>query len=88
MISNTLEEQILENLYFVEPYQKLKSEILVSEKELKSALEGLIKKKWVQAMKQDPVTHEYYNDLNFKSEETSAYFYLATKDGLLAHNSR
>lgn len=88
MTGTPLEDQILENLYFVEPFQNLSEQINEPEETLINALFSLIDKNWIQPMVQDPKTHEYFKTHDFNPDTPEMYYYLATKEGLLAHNSR
>ncbi|MCU0445838.1 MAG: transporter [Microscillaceae bacterium] len=82
-----LEFDILDELYFVEPYSTLKNALDVDEVQLKNTLADLLKKGWVKcfdAHTKEPIMED---DLAFDAHYQQ-YHYLATKEGLLAHNSR
>ena len=76
----------LDELYFTISFEELKSRLSVEEGELKEELFGLIQKGWVKCLQNS--TDEEINDLDNFKEEYKNYNYLATKAGLLAHNSR
>lgn len=79
------EFEILDELYFVQTFDALLSSTDLSESELKQWLDKLIDKGWVKCL--DTLTEEVLTDsLDFNSHYKN-YHYLATKAGLLAHNS-
>jgi hypothetical protein len=81
-----LEFDILDELYFVTPFNSLQQTLQMGEDVLKSALYELIGKGWVKCFHPgsiEVVTEELHYQENFRR-----YHYLATKAGLLAHNSR
>lgn len=82
-----LEFDVLDELYFVQSFQYIQDNLEIEEEELKNALKGLIEKAWVKCLPQDideVIPEEVFDfDNNYKM-----YNYLATKEGLLAHNSR
>ena len=77
---------VLDELYFLQSFQELHEQSGLAEEELKKVLEGMLAKGWVKCLRsregEEPVEvaefQQKYNDL----------LYLATKAGLLAHNSR
>jgi hypothetical protein len=76
----------LDELYFTISFDELKSRLSMEEGELKEELLRLISKGWVKCLQNH--TDEEINDLENFKEEFKNYNYLATKAGLLAHNSR
>jgi hypothetical protein len=83
---NDLEFDILDELYFVTPFDRLQQTLQMDEAALKPALYELIGKGWVKCFHPgsiEVVTEELHYEENFRR-----YHYLATKAGLLAHNSR
>ena len=80
------EFDLLDELYFVQPYAYLKEELGWSDEELLHTLERLHQKGWLKCYdKMDEEVYESHVDL--KSNYQS-YFYLASKKGLMAHNGR
>lgn len=80
------EFDLLDELYFVQPYDYLKEELAWSDEELYQTLVGLHQKGWLKCYnKMDEEVYEANVDLktNYQS-----YFYLASKKGLMAHNGR
>lgn len=79
---------ILNVLYFVEPFSKILEEVDAPPKIVGDCLKHLIAKKYVVAMRFDEQKQDYVKSFMFDSDDLHAYSYLATKDGLLAHNGR
>ena len=80
------EFDVLDELYFVQPYEYLKDELEMADEELLKTLSGLHQKGWLKcysAMDQEV----FEGDLNL-AENYRSYFYLASKKGLMAHNGR
>ncbi len=79
-----LEFDILDQLYFVTPYAKVLEELSIPEQQLKAGLKQLLEKGFVRCFKtvsEEALPHEIDWELHFAN-----YYYLATKEGLLAHN--
>ncbi len=83
---NEVQFDILDKLYFVEPYQTLLSEISVPENILKNELKELIKKGWVQVMKFDEHLQDFVPTPFLNADDLHTCYFLATKQGLLNHN--
>ena len=79
------EFDILDELYFLQSYKDLTKSLDMSDGEIKSALEKLIIKGWVKCYISP--TAEIELDIGELEKEYWNYHYLATKAGLLAHNS-
>ena len=84
---NDLTYQILDALYFVEPYQKLKEEINVPEPVLKDELKRLISLGWIEVKEWDENTKDYITTPIFDSHNLEKYAFLITYEGLQQHNS-
>jgi len=80
-----IEFQILDELYFLQSYSYLTKTVGISEAELKTGLKSLLQKGWIRCYKTPSEEIEFPNR-HFDSEYWS-YYYLASKTGLLAHNS-
>lgn len=80
------EFELMDELYFVQSFQELQEECDMDEQELKQLLKGLVSKGWVRWMTsrsdENPESQVFHESL------LQEYYYLATKAGLLAHNSR
>lgn len=80
------EFDVLDELYFVQPFSYLKEELSMEDDELKNVLGSLLKKGYIKCLFN--MNDEVFEDqLNFDSEFKN-YHYLASKKGLLAHNGR
>ncbi|HXA02137.1 MAG TPA: hypothetical protein VNW99_09120 [Cytophagaceae bacterium] len=80
------EFDIMDELYFISPFEELKKNLSIEESELVNALHALIQKGWVKCLEKETDDELEVAD-NFKAE-FKKYNYLATKAGLLAHNSK
>ncbi|MEQ9300594.1 MAG: transporter [Cyclobacteriaceae bacterium] len=80
-----LEYDVLDELYFVQSFAALMETTDLEEKELRPILLKLLNKGWIRCYStvSDEVSAE---ELDFELEFRN-YFYLASKAGLLAHNS-
>lgn len=80
-----IEFQILDELYFVCPFDKLQALTGIERDALKMQLAGLYQKDWIKCFRS--VSEELSEkEVDFE-REIESYFFLATKKGLLAHNS-
>ncbi len=79
------ELDVIDELHFVQPFSYLLKNLHLAEKELKDTLQTLAKKGWIKVLKtvDDESTA---TDNNFE-QEYAHFFYLATKQGLLAFHS-
>lgn len=81
-----IEFDVLDELYFVQPFAHLVEELDLDELALRDALATLIEKGWVKcflSMQEEALSFEVKLEEKYKE-----YFYLATKVGLMAHNGR
>ena len=81
-----LEYEILDELYFVISFQDLKQRLSLEEAELKSALSSLLQQDYINCFGNisdeiPPAQLDFEN--NYRN-----YHYLASKEGLFAHNTR
>lgn len=84
-----LEFEILDSLYFVEPFETIVKE--VSEKRvgvIMECLRKLIKKRWIQVMMFSEEKQEFQSTPFFDFDRIEEFQFLATKEGLTAHNSK
>jgi hypothetical protein len=81
-----LEFDMMDELYFISSFHELKEKLSLEEPELVNALHKLIQKGWVKCLEKE-TDDELEVPSNFKAEYQN-YNYLATKAGLLAHNSK
>lgn len=83
-----IEYDILNAIYFVEPFENILAECKAPANIVADVLKQLIHKKYVVAMRFDEETQEYVRSFIYDSDNMHAYSYLATKEGLLVHNSK
>lgn len=79
------EFDLLDELYFVHPYQYLKETLGWEDELLKSTLESLYQKSFIKCLAAPD--EEIFEVKNLKNEAEQMFF-LATKKGLMAHNGR
>lgn len=77
---------ILDELYFVTSYPELKSSLSLTDAELCEALRHLIAQGYIRILYPDQDTEHDYDEKTF-GHHCHDYFYLATKAGLVVHNS-
>jgi len=81
-----LEFDVLDELYFVQPFDALLELTSLEDNVLKTVLKKLLSKQWIKCLKS--ATHDIpVEEVDFDKDFRSMYF-LATKSGLLAHNSQ
>lgn len=83
-----IEYDILNAVYFVEPFENILKECNEKEPVIADVLKQLIHKKYIVPMKWDEEKSEYIRSFIYDSDDMRAYNYLATKEGLIAHNSK
>lgn len=83
-----IEFDILNCLYFVEPFEKILEEVHQPPAIVSDVLKTLIRKKMVVAMRWDEEKGDYERSFIYDGDNLNAYSYLATREGLMAHNSR
>ena len=81
------QDDILDELYFVTSFLDLKNALGLSEETLGQELKKLLALEFVKSFFPDPDSEVVFTPEAF-DREYNRYFYLATKKGLLAHNSR
>jgi hypothetical protein len=83
-----IEYEILNAVYFVEPFENILAECTAPEPIVADCLKQLIHKKYIVPMRWDEEKKEYIRSFIYDSDNMRAYSYLATREGLEAHNSR
>lgn len=79
------EFDVLDELYFVQPFSYLIEELEMDEYDLKQVLQNLLQKGYIKCFFN--MNDEVFEDrLDFEKDFRN-YHYLASKQGLLAHNS-
>ena len=81
---NDLEFDVLDELYFVISYPDLAEACGLSDEELIATLQDLYQKGWIKVL--NSVDEEVKSSEMDLTADFAAYYYLATKNGLLAHN--
>ena len=82
-----IETDILDELYFVTAFKTLSKTLTLEPEILCEALQVLVQQGYVKCLFPVPDTEIEFDPEHFKANFQS-YFFLATKAGLLAHNSR
>ncbi len=80
-----IEFQILDELYFLQPYTYLAKTLGLTDSELSAGILALLQKGWVRSYV-SPTEEVDFHHIDFKNNYWS-FYYLASKKGLLAHNS-
>ena len=83
---NDLEFDILDEIYFVESFESIQHRLNIDTQILKESLKKMINKGWIKCFA-NQYTEVIFDTHSFE-EKYQIYHYLATKEGLLAHNSR
>ena len=78
------EFDVLDELYFVQPYEYLQNELDFDDAELKKILISLSEKGWIKCYSTMDV-EVFDQDLDLE-KNYQCYLYLASKKGLMAHN--
>jgi DNA-binding Lrp family transcriptional regulator len=81
-----IEFDVLDELYFVASFSELQKRLTISELPLKQILQDLLYKGWIKCFepnREEVITKE---ELDF-DKNYQQYHYLATKEGLKAHNT-
>lgn len=80
------EYQIMDELYFVISFGELKEKLLLEEGDLKKTLSTLLQRKYIKCLSNvsDEIPPEH---IDFENNYRN-YHYLASKEGLFAHNTR
>jgi hypothetical protein len=84
---NEIAFDIIDELYFVMPFNDLVRLLNLPEADLCRHLQDLVVQGYVKCFFPDPDTEILYQEAEF-TRRFREYYYLATKDGLVAHNSR
>jgi len=84
-----VEYDILNVLYFVEPFEKILEEVNnIPENIVRDGLRFLIAHRMVAPMKWDAKKKDYTRSNIYDGDDMRAYRYLITREGLVAHNGR
>jgi hypothetical protein len=80
-----LEYDVLDELYFIQSFKDLKSTLQWDDAMLRSTIERLFSKDWVRCYL-TPTEEIFLDDIDIETQYHK-YYYMASKDGLFAHNS-
>ena len=80
-----LEFDLLDELYFIQPFNQIKETLKWDEDLLRDTLFELHKKGWLKCFS-DPNKEISGDEIDLQTRYRS-YYYLASKKGLFAHNS-
>lgn len=83
-----IEYSILGAVYFVDSFDHILEECKEKPAVVGDVLKQLIHKKFIVPMKWDEERKEYIRSFIYDTDDMRAYHYLATKEGLIAHNTR
>ena len=82
------EEDIMDEVYFVTSYEALAANSQVAEPHLAEGVASLLQKGYVNQLEFDQQLGDYTKRAEADLDNVSVYHYVASKAGLLAHNSR
>ncbi len=82
-----IEYDIIDELYFVTSFKDIAKALNLGDEELCGHLADLVQKGYVKALYPNPDTEIEFDERLF-SIYCRQYFYLATKAGLISHNTR
>ena len=81
-----LEFDVLDELYFVISFDDLKHATELDTETLRKVLFGLLEKRWIKCFRNQSEDIDL-ESVNFE-QNYKQYAYLATKEGLMAHNGQ
>jgi hypothetical protein len=81
-----LEFDVLDEIYFVHPYSQIKKMTQFEDAVLRDTLSQLFQKGWIKCFKS--ASEEIFDQEIDIQNHYQEYYYLASKAGLLAHNSK
>jgi hypothetical protein len=85
---NDAQFDILDQLYFVEPFNRIVEDTGLSPAVVKDELRNLIAMRYVQVMRFDAGVQDFVRSTMYDADNMNDYAYLATKEGLLKHSGR
>jgi hypothetical protein len=80
------EYEILDALYFTVSFEYLKNELEAEEFTLRDELLALIEKGWVKSL--EKISEKEIEEIEMIKKNYNEYNFLASKKGLIVHNSR
>ena len=82
-----IEFAVMDEIYFPATFQLIVKNTKGENTLIKSILKNLLEKKFVHQMKYNEQLNDYERCLDSDFENIEKYLYVASKNGLLAHNS-
>jgi hypothetical protein len=82
-----IEYEIIDELYFVTSYHDIGTTLILSDEELCTSLKDLLARGYIKAYYPDQDTEIPFDETHF-GKYCQDYYFLATKAGLIVHNSR
>lgn len=79
------EFDVLDELYFVTSFEQLERDTGLARQQLIGVLKSIHEKGWIKVM--ETIDEEVSGEQMDMDHRAHEYFFLATKSGLLAHNS-
>lgn len=86
LLMTETEFDVLDELYFIQSFEALAQSLAMPETGLKETLHSLLQKGWIKCLQS--ASGEWPAEETEFEKQYKNYYYLATKAGLLAHNSR
>ena len=83
---NDIQFQILDAVYFVEPFDRIIEEVEATRPVIIAEIRTLLVRDWIQVMVFDEEKNDYQRTAIFDNDHMEEYYFLATKKGLLKHN--
>ncbi len=80
-----LEYDLLDELYFIQSYKQLEDKLEWENNMLRDTLHQLLQKGWLKCF-QDPNEEIFGDEIDLQTKYRT-YYYMASKEGLFAHNS-
>lgn len=80
------EFDVLDELYFIQPFETIRQRVAMDAPQLKETLSGLVQQDWIRCF--ESANGDLPADADAFERNYNQYYYLATKAGLLAHNSK
>lgn len=82
----TVQFDIIDSIYFVEPYANILEEVDKPEPEVRDELKTLLDRGYVNVFTFDKDSGDYLKAPIYDLDNLQDYYFLASKDGLMKHN--
>ena len=80
-----LQYDILDTLYFVEPFEHIVEEVDAAIPVIRDELRSMIDRRWVHIMEFDQQKSDFVKTRFYDTDRMQDYHYLASKAGLMKH---